>query len=97
MIPISDSLLLIALYALANIAVFCLYGYDKHMARTGGWRIPERVLLVAALIGPFGAYGAMRLFRHKTQKIKFYLVPFFLILHIAGILYIAARLFGIIS
>jgi uncharacterized membrane protein YsdA (DUF1294 family) len=97
MIPISNGLVVIALYALANIFVFCLYAYDKHMARTGGWRIPERVLLVAALFGPFGAYGAMRVFRHKTQKIKFYLVPFFLILHIAGILYIAARLFNIIS
>jgi len=97
MIPVSDGLLLIAVYALANLAVFGLYGYDKHMSRTGGWRIPERILLVVALIGPFGAYGAMRLFRHKTQKIKFYLVPFFLILHIAAILYIAARLFGIIS
>jgi uncharacterized membrane protein YsdA (DUF1294 family) len=97
MIPVSDGLFVIAVYALANIAVFCMYSYDKHLARTGGWRIPERVLLVTALIGPFGAYGAMRLFRHKTQKIKFYLVPFFLVLHIAGILYIAARLFSIIS
>ncbi|MFA6363263.1 DUF1294 domain-containing protein [Methanoregula sp.] len=97
MIPVSDGLLLIAVYVLVNIAVFCLYGYDKHMARTDGWRIPERILLVTALFGPFGAYGAMRLFRHKTQKIKFYLVPFLLILHIAGILYIAACLLHLIS
>ena len=97
MIPVFDGLLLVTLYALTNIAVFFLYAYDKHMARTGGWRIPERVLLLTALIGPFGAYGAMRLFRHKTQKISFYLVPFFLILHIAGILYIVARMFSIIS
>ena len=60
MIPIFDGLVVIALYALANIAVFCLYVYDKHMARTDGWRIPERILIVAALFGPFGAYGAMR-------------------------------------
>jgi uncharacterized membrane protein YsdA (DUF1294 family) len=97
MIPFSDGLFVFALYILANIAVFCLYAYDKHMARNEGWRIPERILLAAALIGPFGAYGAMRLFRHKTQKIKFYLVPFFLLLHIAGILYIAACLFNSIS
>jgi uncharacterized membrane protein YsdA (DUF1294 family) len=97
MITLSTGLAVIALYALANVVVLCLYAYDKHMARTDGWRIPERVLLVAALIGPFGAYGAMRMFPHKTQKIKFYLVPFFLILHIAGILYIAARMSGIIS
>jgi uncharacterized membrane protein YsdA (DUF1294 family) len=96
MIQIYECVVVIALYTLANIAVFCLYTYDKHMACSDGWRIPERVLLVAALIGPFGAFGAMRIFRHKTQKIKFYLVPFFLILHVAGILYIAAHLFSII-
>jgi uncharacterized membrane protein YsdA (DUF1294 family) len=88
MIPISDGLVVFALYILANIAVFCLYAYDKHIARNGGWRIPERILLVAALIGPFGAFGAMRIFRHKTKKIKFYLVPVFMILHIAGMLYV---------
>ena len=97
MIPISDGLVVIALYALANIAVFCLYAYDKHAARTDWWRIPERILIVAALFGPFGAYGAMLLFRHKTQKIKFWLVPFFLVLHIAGIIYITARLLHMIS
>ncbi|MGA2162013.1 MAG: DUF1294 domain-containing protein [Methanoregula sp.] len=97
MISISDGLGVITLYLLANIAVFFLYAYDKHTARADGWRIPERVLLVAALIGPFGAYGAMRLFRHKTQKIKFWLVPMFLILHIAGILYIAAHLMHVFS
>jgi uncharacterized membrane protein YsdA (DUF1294 family) len=97
MITLSAGLAVIALYAFANLVVFCLYAYDKHMAHTGGWRIPERILLLTALFGPFGAYGAMHLFRHKTQKIKFWLVPFFLVLHIAGILYIAARMFSIIS
>ena len=95
MIPISDGLFVIALYTLANIAVFCLYVYDKHMARNDGWRIPERVLLVAALIGPFGAFGAMRIFRHKTKKIKFYLVPVVMIIHIAGMLYVAVLLLHI--
>ncbi|MFA5237006.1 MAG: DUF1294 domain-containing protein [Methanoregula sp.] len=93
MIPVSDGLVVIALYVLANIIVFCLYAYDKHVARTGGWRIPERILLVAALVGPFGAYGAMRMFRHKTKKVKFYLVPVFVVIHIAGMLYIAVSIF----
>ncbi|MGB8220835.1 MAG: DUF1294 domain-containing protein [Methanoregula sp.] len=95
MIPILYGLVVFALYILANISVFCLYTYDKHMARNDGWRIPERILLVAALIGPFGAYGAMRIFRHKTKKIKFYLVPVFMILHIAGMLYVAVLLLHI--
>ncbi|HNX17273.1 MAG TPA: DUF1294 domain-containing protein [Methanoregula sp.] len=96
MIPVSDVLFFIALYVLVNIAVFMLYGYDKHTARTGAWRIPERILLVTALFGPFGAFSAMHLFRHKTQKIKFWLVPCILALHVAGILYIADTISRII-
>jgi uncharacterized membrane protein YsdA (DUF1294 family) len=81
------------IYIIANLCVFVLYGADKHRARTGDWRIPESTLLIAALIGPFGAYGAMRLFRHKTQKTLFLLVPVFLVLHIAGILYLGWLLY----
>jgi len=88
MVPVVPDLV-IALYALINAGVFCLYGYDKHAARTGRWRIPEATLIGAALAGPFGACGAMLLFRHKTRKLKFYLVWVFLAAHIAGILYLA--------
>ena len=88
MIPVLPDAV-IDLYALVNTGVFCLYGYDKHAARTGRWRIPESTLLGSALIGPFGAFGAMLLFRHKTRKLKFYLVPVFLVLHAMGILYLA--------
>jgi len=79
----------LGLYPAVNAGVFCLYGYDKHAARAGRWRIPESTLLGSALLGPFGAFGAMLLFRHKTRKPKFYLVPVFMLLHIAGILYLA--------
>lgn len=95
---VSDPLTAAAvLYCAANIAVFAIYGADKHRAQRGDWRIPESTLLIAALIGPFGAYGAMRLFRHKTQKTLFLLVPVFLVLHILAIGYIAARLLGFVS
>ncbi|HVP96191.1 DUF1294 domain-containing protein [Methanoregula sp.] len=80
---------LVVLYALVNAGVFCLYGYDKRAARTGRWRIPESTLLGAALVAPFGACGAMLFFRHKTRKLKFYLVPVFLAAHLAAILYLA--------
>jgi uncharacterized membrane protein YsdA (DUF1294 family) len=89
MIPVSLVSVAIGLYVVVNASVFCLYGYDKHAARTGRWRIPESTLLGSALIGPFGAFGAMLLFRHKTRKRKFLLVPVFLVLHVIGILYLA--------
>jgi len=89
MIPVSPVSAAIGLYVFVNAGAFCLYGYDKHAARAGRWRIPESTLLGFGLIGPFGALGAMLLFRHKTRKLKFYLVPAFLVLHVIGILYLA--------
>jgi uncharacterized membrane protein YsdA (DUF1294 family) len=86
---------LIAIVAITNLAAFFLYAYDKHLARTDAWRTSERTLIAAALVGPFGAYGAMHLFRHKTKKMRFYLVPVFMIIHIAGMLYVAAILLHI--
>jgi uncharacterized membrane protein YsdA (DUF1294 family) len=76
-------------YILANALTFVAYLYDKRSAEKSGWRTPERRLLALALIGPFGAFGAMHLFRHKTRKGKFRLVPFFLCLHLAAALALA--------
>lgn len=41
-----------------NIIGFCLMGLDKHRARTRQWRIPEKVLFGAALLG--GTAGRQR-------------------------------------
>ena len=30
---------------LMSLVSFCVYAYDKHQAKTGGWRVPERTLL----------------------------------------------------
>ena len=38
---------------------------------------------VIALIGPFGAFAAMQVLRHKTRKLKFYWVYVFILLHMA--------------
>lgn len=47
---------------------------DKEKAKKHLWRIPEATLLtVAALGGSLGCLAGMRLFRHKTRKLKFYL------------------------
>ncbi len=81
MIPLPDLRVIIVVLISFNTCVFILFTCDKNAARNNAKRISERTLIFLALIGPFGAYGAMKVFRHKTQKIKFYLVPVFAILH----------------
>ncbi|OPX60614.1 MAG: hypothetical protein A4E29_01102 [Methanomassiliicoccales archaeon PtaB.Bin134] len=73
---------LAGIYLLMNLVAMAAYGLDKHRARTGGWRISERMLLLLALLGPFGALAGMRRFRHKTRKALFMLVPVFAALHL---------------
>ena len=71
-----------------NAAAFMLYGIDKHKAVKGKFRIPEATLLGVAFIGgAAGAFLGMQLFRHKTRKPKFLLVPLFLILQIIILTY----------
>lgn len=58
--------------AAVNAAAFILYGIDKRKARRHLWRIPERVLLLAAAAGGApGALAGMRFFRHKTRHAVF--------------------------
>lgn len=55
-----------------NAIGFLLMLIDKKKARRKAWRIPESVLLGAAIIGgSFGAYMGMEIFRHKTRHPKF--------------------------
>jgi len=55
-----------------NVATVLLYGYDKAIAGGTRRRIPERTLLLFALLGGSpGALFAMGLFRHKTAKASF--------------------------
>ncbi|QSZ68060.1 DUF1294 domain-containing protein [Methanofollis aquaemaris] len=82
---------LLALYLLLNLGAASVFWNDKRKARAGRWRTSENLLLVVAFLGPFGAWWAMRRFRHKTQKPKFKLVPAFLFVHLAaavGLLYL---------
>ena len=72
-------------YLLAvNVLTFIVYGVDKWKACRGRWRVPEATLMgLAALGGSVGAWLAMQLFRHKTQKKKFrYGVPALFSVHI---------------
>jgi len=72
---------------ISNSISFTIFGVDKLQSKKGGWRVPESRLLLIAFFGPFGAYIGMLLFRHKTRKIKFFLVPIFLLTQISLITY----------
>ena len=37
--------ILLILWLAMNAFTFCLYGIDKHKAKHGAWRIPEKTLL----------------------------------------------------
>jgi uncharacterized membrane protein YsdA (DUF1294 family) len=81
MISIPDFALFFLIYALFNGLAFSIFASDKIKAGKNMARIPENQLLVLALIGPFGAFAAMLIFRHKTRKLKFYVVPVIALLH----------------
>lgn len=59
------------LLLVAEIAVFCLFWFDKHQARDRGWRVRETTLLLVSLFGGVGAWMGQRLLRHKTRKEPF--------------------------
>ncbi len=75
--------LLLPYLILINFFGFFLMLLDKQKARRNAWRIPERALILAALIGgSVGVYAGMQLFRHKTRHPKFYIgIPVILLLH----------------
>ena len=76
--------ILLAYLVIVNIVSISMFYADKQKAKKHLWRIPESTLLLSAFAGgSFGAFFAMRTFRHKTKHPKFYItVPLFMILHI---------------
>ncbi len=88
MISTLDFVLFVVFYVLINGLVFFFYAHDKIKAKKNVWRTPENRLLFFALVGPFGACAAMAVFRHKTRKLKFYLVPVYAMLHIIMLIWI---------
>ena len=79
--------------AAINLAAFFAYGWDKLCAQRGGWRIPEKTLLLLAFFGgSLGAMAAMTLFRHKTRHLKFrYGVRLMLALQTAALIYLHTK------
>ena len=69
---------------LINLAAFILYGADKKRARKKEWRISEKTLFLAAIIGgSAGALAGMYFFRHKTKHWYFRIgIPLILLLQV---------------
>ncbi|MDO4666255.1 MAG: DUF1294 domain-containing protein [Streptococcus sp.] len=58
-----------------NFIVFLLYGLDKRKAIKHQYRIPEKTLLLSALLcAGIGAFFGGRIFHHKTKKWYFWLI-----------------------
>ena len=73
-----------------NISAIAVYGWDKLSAKQGWQRVPEKILLLLALLGgSLGAMAEMTFFRHKTRHLKFiYGVPMIFVLQIAALVYL---------
>lgn len=57
---------------LVNAGSASIFAYDKYQAVHGGWRVPERQLVLSGLAGGWPAgYLAMSTLRHKTVKRSF--------------------------
>jgi len=55
-----------------NLVTFAMFAWDKYSAINGQWRIPEKTLLMLALVGGTpGAIIAQQRLRHRTRKQPF--------------------------
>lgn len=84
----------VAVYLLGvNVLAFLMYGLDKMKAKKDKWRIPEKTLIMVAVIGgSVGAFLGMQTFRHKTKHLKFTIgVPVIFVLQIVAVWYIWFR------
>lgn len=89
--------LFLAIYIIfINVAGFAVVFYDKKMAKTGGWRVPEKRLFVLAVIGgAVGIYAGMKRFRHKTRHLIFvYGIPLLMLLNLIAFYFLAKALSG---
>jgi uncharacterized membrane protein YsdA (DUF1294 family) len=82
----THALLLAGLYAGMSLATFLAFAWDKHCARRGRRRVPERTLHGLELLGGWpGALAGQRWLRHKSEKRSYRLVLWAIVaLHLAG-------------
>ena len=70
--------------AAINLFGFWLCLHDKNAAVRGKWRVTEKNLFLAALLGGgAGVMISMLLFRHKTKRLKFMVgMPLVIVLNV---------------
>ena len=81
---------IIGYLVIINVITWLIYGIDKMKAKKNKWRVPEKTLILLAVIGgSVGALLGMQVFRHKTKHKKFTIgVPLILILQVALTVYL---------
>lgn len=62
---------------LMSLITFVAFGVDKRRAVRNQYRISEKALITISLLGGgIGGWLGMRVFHHKTRKLKFLFVTF---------------------
>lgn len=76
-----------------NLIGLLIMYIDKRKAIKESWRIPEKTLLITAILGgAIGTITGMYWFRHKTKKLKFTIgFPTILITEIIIIIYLLLK------
>ncbi len=71
---------------------------DKHLAKKGGRRVPEKKLFGAALLGgALAMYITMRTIRHKTLHKRFMIgLPVIIILQTAAVVFAVIKMLELI-
>ncbi len=79
-------------FIVINVVTFFIYGWDKIAAINGWWRIMEFTLHVLSLIGGSpAAFIAQHLFGHKTSKVRFQMIFWFIVvIQVIGIWYLVS-------
>lgn len=80
-------------FAVLNFVGLVMMWLDKRKAANNAWRIPEKSLFFASLLGgSIGTWVGMYLFRHKTKHWYFVIgMPLILVLQIAAYYYFSGR------
>jgi len=78
-----------------NIIAFLLMGIDKLLAKKHKWRISEKNLFIAPLLGgSIGGILGMQIFRHKTKHREFQFgFPMILLAWIIVLSYVCLNLY----